>query len=105
MKKNVFIYDGIARHVALSNGIAQLKIEINSKAVMMAEGKEVAKPQRTPMSAVMDLPLFGKTLTAAVAREISMLKIGHRLSLTVTEYGDGCKSYDICNISMCNQYL
>lgn len=102
MKKNVTIYDGVARYVTLSDGVAQLKIEVNSKAIMMTDGQEVNKPQSTPMNALLELPLYGKALTVAIAREISVMKIGHRLSLTVTEYGNGRKNYDICNISMCN---
>lgn len=102
MKKNVTMYDGIARHVTMSDGVAQLRIETTSKTIMVADGREIDKPRSAPMDAVLELPLFGKALTTSVARELTMLKIGHRLHLTVTEYSDDQKSYDICNISMCN---
>lgn len=105
MKKSIIIYDGIARRVGFSEGVSQLKIEVIGQTVMMADGQELAQPQSTALNTMLELPLSGRDLTVSMAREMRTLQIGHRVRVTMTEYKNGIKSYNLCNMTLCYQFI
>ncbi|MBQ9035081.1 MAG: hypothetical protein IJ099_03850 [Alphaproteobacteria bacterium] len=105
MKKNVIIYDGIARHVSLCDGVAQLNIEVNSQTLMMTDGVEMNKPQTSAVNTLIKIPIQGKALSCAVARELALMKVGHHILVTITEHVDGHKFYDILNMTICRKCL
>lgn len=105
MKKKLIIYDGIARYVSLCDGVAQLNVEVNSQTMMMTDGVELSKPQTSAVNTLIKLPIQGKALSCAVARELGLMKIGHRVLVTITEYVGGYKYYDILNMTMCRKCL
>ena len=104
MKKNITMYDGTAALVSLVDGVAQLRVNVKQKTVIMADGSEMPRPKSKVTDVVLELPLSGKALTTAIARELQLTKIGHRLKITVTEYNNGHKSFDIFNVTNCLCY-